>query len=441
MSDPVGDDAVSEPIAGLVSAYVEGTLGDAARQRLVAWVQADPANAAAFTEQVRVHLALTGLLRPDLSENVLRRARLIPGSFASARVRRVVDSTLSATAPRARRRPAPRRWLAAALILVLVGAGAGALLLEARQGAGAPSTAVLATATLETRIERGGKSLVLAEGGELRQGDVLVTGEHGPAGLTFSGEGTRIDTGPNTRLAVLAGPGKRLRLDEGTVHVQAAPQPAGQPLVISTPRTDVTVVGTAFDVVASPVATWLDVRSGTVHLGRAGDGTPFAVSAGQRALAGDVLSVVPADHGSGLLGAYYSGSSFETLVLERIDPRIDFDWADRAPAAGVEVAHFSVRWTGELEAPRDGTYTFYVPSDDGVRLWLDGELVFDNWRIQSFVRSTSHHAAHALKAGHRSAIRLEYFEYEHLAAVQLEWAGPGLPRQVIDSAALYPLPR
>ncbi|MBA3937875.1 MAG: hypothetical protein H0X38_10465, partial [Planctomycetes bacterium] len=107
----------------------------------------------------------------------------------------------------------------------------------------------------------------------------------------------------------------------------------------------------------------------------------------------------------------------------------------------VEVAHFSVRWTGEIEAPRDGTYTFYVPSDDGVRLWLDGELVFDNWRIQSFVRGESHHAAHALKAGHRSRIRLDYFEYEHLAAVQLEWAGPGLPRQLVDATCLYPLPR
>ena len=435
-------DEISEPIAGLVAAYVEGTLGDAARQRLVAWVRADPANEAAFIDQVRLHLALTGLLRPDLSESALRRARLIPGSFASARVRRVVDSTLSVTGQRARRRrPAPLRWLAAASILVLVGAGAGALLLDARRDAGAPSTAVLATATLETRIERGGKALVLAEGGELRQGDVLVTGEHGPAALSFSGESTRIDTEANTRLTVLAGPGKRLRLDSGAVHVQAAPQPAGRPLVISTPRTDVTVVGTAFDVVASPVATWLDVRSGTVQLGRAGDGTPFAVTAGQRALAGDVLSVVPADHGSGLLGAYYSGSSFETLVLERIDPRIDFDWADRGPAAGVEVAHFSVRWTGELAAPADGTYKFYVPSDDGVRMWLDGELVYDNWRIQSITRGEGRHATHALKAGHRSTIRLDYFEYEHLAAVQLEWEGPGLPRQVIDTAFLYPLPR
>ncbi|MBA3938683.1 MAG: hypothetical protein H0X38_14615, partial [Planctomycetes bacterium] len=138
MSDPWDVDDVSEPIAALVAAYVEGTLGDAARRRLITWVQSDPDNAAVFSDQVRLHLALTGLLRPDLSENVLRRARLIPGSFAAARVRRVVDSTRSLTGQRARRRPAPRRWLVAALVLILVGAGAGAgaLLIDTHHDAG-----------------------------------------------------------------------------------------------------------------------------------------------------------------------------------------------------------------------------------------------------------------------------------------------------------------
>ena len=58
--------------------------------------------------------------------------------------------------------------------------------------------------------------------------------------------------------------------------------------------------------------------------------------------------------------------------VTRIDPTVDFDWGTGSPAAAIGADTFSVRWTGQVQAPFSGTYTFYTVSDDGVRLWVNG---------------------------------------------------------------------
>ena len=99
----------------------------------------------------------------------------------------------------------------------------------------------------------------------------------------------------------------------------------------------------------------------------------------------DVVVTVdpPAGSGTGLLAQYFndagSGIYFTALVLTRTDPTIDFDWAAGAPDPAVQLDNFSVRWSGEVMAPVTGTYTFTTASDEGVRLYLDGQLLIDNW--------------------------------------------------------------
>lgn len=61
-------------------------------------------------------------------------------------------------------------------------------------------------------------------------------------------------------------------------------------------------------------------------------------------------------------------------VLTPADSTVDFNWGDDSPASAVTSDFFSVKWTGQVEAPGSGSYTFRVTRDDGVRLFLNGVL-------------------------------------------------------------------
>ena len=288
-------------------------------------------------------------------------------------------------------------------------------------------------------LERAG-ALSPAAGVKLRPGDILTTAAGGGLELSFPGEGTRITIAASTRLELLGPPGKRFRLEAGAVSVEAAPQPVAQPLRIATPHAELTVVGTAFTTRCNPLMTWLEVAHGAVRMGGANGGPGLLVPAGARALASDHLELIPPTRGSGLLAAYHDGADFARLALVRIDPCVDFDWQDRAPAPGVERERFSVRWSGELEPRFSETYRISVASDDGARLWLDDRLVIDCWRIQSINYAAPAIATVVLTAHKKVKLRLDYFEYEHLAAVRLGWESRSQLFQAIPQQCLYPAP-
>ena len=84
----------------------------------------------------------------------------------------------------------------------------------------------------------------------------------------------------------------------------------------------------------------------------------------------------------GLLGEYHHGTSgdpWRELILERIDPTVDFNWGSASPDPSVNPDGFTVRWTGMITVPASATYTFYTMTDDGIRLWVNGEQIIDNW--------------------------------------------------------------
>ncbi|NVO84118.1 PA14 domain-containing protein [Hymenobacter terrestris] len=123
----------------------------------------------------------------------------------------------------------------------------------------------------------------------------------------------------------------------------------------------------------------------------------------------------------GLTGTYYRGQNFERAVLTRIDDQLDFEWKKRAPAPGVPAAHFSVRWTGFLEAPVTGQYTLHLTVDDGVRLWLNNKLLFDSWKDQYFTKGQ---ARVRLEAGQHYALRVEYYQNALDSRILLTWQRP-----------------
>ena len=82
----------------------------------------------------------------------------------------------------------------------------------------------------------------------------------------------------------------------------------------------------------------------------------------------------------GLDARYYRDTQLNALALRRVDRAIDFDWKRDSPGPGVPRDRFSAKWTGYLEAPRDGTYRFYVAANDGCRVIVGGRTVVENWR-------------------------------------------------------------
>jgi hypothetical protein len=138
--------------------------------------------------------------------------------------------------------------------------------------------------------------------------------------------------------------------------------------------------------------------------------------------------------GDGLTGNYFNGMNFETPVFNRKDAVIQFDWNTGSPDASVNVDQFSIRWTGQIQAKYSDTYTFYVNSDNGRRLWVNGQLIIDKWIPDYGVEYTG---TINLKAGVKYDIRLEYFEKDGGANCKLEWSSPTQAREVVATSQLY----
>jgi hypothetical protein len=160
---------------------------------------------------------------------------------------------------------------------------------------------------------------------------------------------------------------------------------------------------------------------------------------------GDIWSFTTARAGGGLRADYYHHDggtphvppegAFSTFVLTRIDPQINFNWGQGSPDASINIDDFSAIWTGEVEAAFTETYTFYTTADDGVMLWVDGQLIVDSWTDQS---ATEHSGTIDLVAGSTYPIEMWFYERAVDAVAELRWSGPRTPKQLIPSAALSP---
>ena len=109
-------------------------------------------------------------------------------------------------------------------------------------------------------------------------------------------------------------------------------------------------------------------------------------------------------------------------------------WAPISDRLG-RLATYSVRWTGQVSPAISGPVTFHTVSDDGVRLWVDGKPLIDNWTGHGATEDTG---TVTLTAGKPVDIRLEWFQGAGGATIQLLWSGPGLARAIIPAANLIP---
>jgi phage tail-like protein len=148
-----------------------------------------------------------------------------------------------------------------------------------------------------------------------------------------------------------------------------------------------------------------------------------------------VPGVTPADpHYMGLRGDYYLGVDFAQLKLTRTDAEINFDWKTESPDPLIPADKFSVRWSGQVQPRYSEVYTFSTYTDNGARLWIDGQLIVNNWSDQS---PTERSGRIALTAGRWYAITMEYYENGGNATAKLFWSSRSQPREIVPQGRLY----
>lgn len=133
----------------------------------------------------------------------------------------------------------------------------------------------------------------------------------------------------------------------------------------------------------------------------------------------------------GLSSAYYNGMEFDELVQRGKDAVIDFIRDSRGQEhleakvdgtiEGLNDDEFSVRWEGYINIEKPGVYEFITAADDGVRLWVDGRLVIDDWNRQG---ETINQSAVTINSAGLVPVKLEYFDYREAGAVELRWQPP-----------------
>jgi hypothetical protein len=132
-------------------------------------------------------------------------------------------------------------------------------------------------------------------------------------------------------------------------------------------------------------------------------------------------------------GEYYANVSVSgNPVLVRNDVSIAFNWGEGSPGPQVPAERFSARWTRRLRF-EEGRYRFVASADDGVRLWIDGQLVIDQWHDGAL----THYSADVDLTAGRHALQLEYYENVGGAAVELTWS---LAHQATATPTTTPTP-
>jgi hypothetical protein len=140
--------------------------------------------------------------------------------------------------------------------------------------------------------------------------------------------------------------------------------------------------------------------------------------------------------GTGLQGDYFNNITLTgTPVVTRIDPTVNFDYIYTQSAPGINLENYSVRWTGQVKPQYNETYTFYVNTDDGVRLWVNGVQLVNNWVNQG---ATEKNGTIVLVGGQRYDIIMEYYQGSGYASSKLSWSSASTPKAIIPASQLYP---
>ena len=144
------------------------------------------------------------------------------------------------------------------------------------------------------------------------------------------------------------------------------------------------------------------------------------------------LSVFLMNNG-GLLGEYFDNIWFDgTPAISRIDTGINFDWGTNLITV-YAADYVSARWYGKIEIPVIETIMFTLDADDGVRLYLNNNLLINNW--EQGPGEVSAQFVNTAKGLYD--IMIEYIELQGSARIKLYWSSLSIAKEIIPSRYLY----
>jgi hypothetical protein len=144
--------------------------------------------------------------------------------------------------------------------------------------------------------------------------------------------------------------------------------------------------------------------------------------------------VPKAGKGYGLLAAYHDRPNFKGRVIYRIDQTVNHQWRSQQPVFDLPRDYFSVRWSGELDPPVTGEYTFTLHANDGGKLRV-GDMNLGRWEALSGFREVG---KVTLQAGKRVPFQFEFFDNYGEASARVLWKGPGFQEMPIAPTQFYP---
>jgi beta-glucosidase len=130
-------------------------------------------------------------------------------------------------------------------------------------------------------------------------------------------------------------------------------------------------------------------------------------------------TMVDGKNQNGLRGAYFNNISLDgNPVLTRTDNKVDFQWTISPPATGINGDFYSVRWTGQLHAPKSGHYKIGLDGNDGYRLYINKQLLIDNWKKRTYSTVLKDFFFEEKES---YEIQVEFFEPVGNAHIRLVW--------------------
>ncbi|MCX6573649.1 MAG: PA14 domain-containing protein [Candidatus Aminicenantes bacterium] len=133
-------------------------------------------------------------------------------------------------------------------------------------------------------------------------------------------------------------------------------------------------------------------------------------------------AAVPASRG--LSWEYFAGDFDKLPDFPALTPAGTGSSARPDAAAAKTKAKFALRFRGYVRAPRTGVYVFYLASDDGSRLSVDGRALIDNDGNHGL---SVEKGEIALASGWH-AVEIAYFQRDGDMGLDLLWSGPGIPK-------------
>lgn len=182
----------------------------------------------------------------------------------------------------------------------------------------------------------------------------------------------------------------------------------------------------------------------TLNVGPAGDGRIPLLQQERLLQLGEWLKV----NGEAIYGtrAYKKHTEERPIYITRVDSTINFNWVRNSPDPRIRVDHFTGEWNGYVSPKYSEEYTFTAKADDGVRVWIDGKLIIDQWAkqdqtqdgfVQGAQTTQTHKSSIKLKKGTKYSIKVEYFEDVQNASIQVSWSSKSQKEEVVPNSALY----